>query len=150
MKATCLLSLTLSCATLLPSTGYAVPSQQSAAARSANTTDDHRQDAGHRHASERYRPRGRPNLTAAKRPKALPNSRNRAVSGHVISRRHRPGPDGFRGASAAGLPGIGRPTVASLGDVRHRSPNPAVVAGSVGAHGRNTGTIDGTRMVRRP
>jgi hypothetical protein len=138
MRATCLLSLALGCATLLPATGYAVPSQQTAAARSANTTDDHRQDAGHRHASDRFRPRGRPNLTAARRPKTLPSRGNRAVSGPAISRRHRPGPDRFRGVSA------------SLGDVRHRSPNPAVVAGSVGAHGRNTGTIDGTRMNRRP
>jgi hypothetical protein len=127
MKATCLLSLTLGCAVLLPGTSYAVPFQQASAGRSANAAGDHRPDAGHRRsASDRNHPRGRPNLTAAKRPKALPNRANRAVSG------------------------IGRPTVASLGDVRHRSPNPAVVAGSVRAHGRNTGTIDGTRMVRRP
>jgi hypothetical protein len=150
MKVAGLLSLTLACATLLPATGYAAPSQQTAAARAAKTTDDHRQDARRRPASDWYRPRGRPNPTAARRPKALPNRGNRAVSGHAIARRHRPGPDGFRGASAAGLPGIGRPAAASLGDVRHRSPNPAVVGGSVGAHGRNTGTIDGTRMNRRP
>lgn len=33
---------------------------------------------------------------------------------------------------------------------RHRSPNPAVVDGSMNANARNTGAINGTRMVRKP
>jgi hypothetical protein len=34
--------------------------------------------------------------------------------------------------------------------VRHRSPNPAVVAGSVSSDRRNNGVINGTRMNRKP
>ena len=43
-----------------------------------------------------------------------------------------------------------RPTVPSLNNVRHRSPNPAVVGGSPNLHSSNTGAINGTRMNRKP
>jgi hypothetical protein len=53
-------------------------------------------------------------------------------------------------ASAVGTPSVVRPTVSSLNNVHHRSPNPAVVAGSVSSDRRNNGVINGTRMNRKP
>jgi hypothetical protein len=53
-------------------------------------------------------------------------------------------------ASAVRTPSVVRPTVPSLNNVRHRSPNPAVVGGSPVSHSSNTGAISGTRMNRKP
>jgi hypothetical protein len=77
---------------------------------------------------------------------------------------HQPGSDKSGGVAKGGLiqhqtlnnalavrtPSVVRPTVPALNNVRHRSPNPAVVAGSVNSDSRNTGAINGTRMNRRP
>jgi hypothetical protein len=43
-----------------------------------------------------------------------------------------------------------RPTAPSFNNVRHRSPNPAVVGGSPNSHSSITGAINGTRMNRKP
>jgi hypothetical protein len=77
---------------------------------------------------------------------------------------HQPGSNKSGGAAKAGLirnetvnmalpvrtPSVVRPTVRSFNNVRHRGPNPAVVAGSVNSDSRNTGAINGTRMNRKP
>jgi hypothetical protein len=44
-------------------------------------------------------------------------------------------------------PGVAAP---KLGNARHLSPNPAIVAGSADLSKRNTGTIDGKQVHRRP
>jgi hypothetical protein len=229
MKTTCLLFLTMSCATLTHGTGYAVPfspairlskfeissssqcgsaaplcgkplafrpaspislSQrrlegaafQTALRRSANVHaprkgeafphsgaaeplvstnqafDEQRDHAG---ASEPNHPPSRASLTKANRPKQLPNSRQRSMPGNAL---HQPGPDKFGGAAKGGLipnetvsnalavrtPSVVRPTVLSPNNVRHRSPNPAVVGGSPTSRTSNAGAINGTRMNRKP
>jgi hypothetical protein len=72
MRATGLLSLTISCAVLMHGTSYAA--QQTTAGRSATAAGDHRQDGGHRrdvHDGDRYHPRSRASPIAAK-PYLLP------------------------------------------------------------------------------
>jgi hypothetical protein len=77
---------------------------------------------------------------------------------------HQPGSDKSGGAAKSGFiqnetvnnalaartPSVVRPTVPSLNNVRHRSPNPAVVSGSLTSHSSSTGAINGTRMKRKP
>jgi hypothetical protein len=93
------------------------------------------------------------------RPKQLPNSRHRSMPGNAL---HQPGSNKSGGAAVGGLiphetvnnalpvrtPSVVRPTVPALNNVRHRSPNPAVVGGSAPSHSSNTGAINGTRMNR--
>jgi hypothetical protein len=81
--------------------------------------------------ANRQRPRSRASLTAVHRPKPLPTSRRP----NALPRRP---------------PGVVRPIGPSHSQGRHHGPNPAVVGGSASAHGRNTGTIDGTRLNRKP
>jgi hypothetical protein len=116
-----------------------------------------------RHASAKNHPRSRVSLTAVNRPKQLPNSRKRSLPGNAIGL-HQLGSDKSGGAVTGELihhetannappvqpTSVVRPTVASLHNVRHRGPNPAVVAGSANSNSRNTGAINGTRMNRRP
>jgi hypothetical protein len=144
MKAACLLSLTIACAALTAGTSYAAPAQQTAASARNHTP-------------------GRASLTAAKRPRPLPNGRKGSVSGTAMNL-HQPGSGPSGGAATGGLirnqtvgkvspvrqPGVARPAVSSLSAVRHRGSNPAVVTGSLNAGARKTGTIDGTRVYRRP
>jgi hypothetical protein len=185
MKVTCLLFLTMTCATLMQGTSYATPSQQTSAESSANPASDQPHNAKHaapaddgkrqkegnpsdeqrdrRHTSDRNHPRSRTSLTAANRPKQLPNSRKRSIPGNAMNL-HQPGSDKSGGAAKGGLiqnetvnnalpvrpPSVVRPAVPSLNNVRHRGPNPAVVGGSANADSRNTGAINGTRMNRKP
>ena len=134
MKTTCLLFLSISWATLTHGAVYAT---------------DH--------------PPSRASLTKANRPKQLPNSRQRSLPGNARNL-HQPGSDKSGGAAKGGLirnetvnnalavrtPSVVRPTVPALNNVRHRSPNLAVVGGSPNSHSSNTGAINGTRMNRKP
>ncbi len=115
----------------------------------------------HGRASDPNHPPSRASLTKANRPKQLPNSRQRSIPGNAL---HQPGSDKSGGAAKSGFirnetvnnalavrtPSVVRPTVPSLNNVRHRSPNPAVVGGSPNSHSSNTGAINGTRMNRKP
>jgi hypothetical protein len=92
-------------------------------------------------------------------PKQPLNSRQRSLPGEGTKLRQ-PGPNHSGGAARGGLiqdkaannitafraPSVVRRTAPSVNNVRHHSPNPAVVSGSLTSHGANTGTIDGTRM----
>ena len=132
MKTACLLLLTMSWATLVHGTGYAV-----------------------------NHPPRRASLTKVNRPKQLPRSRQRYLPGNAL---HQPASNKPGGAAKGGLipnetvnnalaartPSAVRPAVPWLNNVRHRSANPAVVVGSPGSHGSNTGAINGTRMNRKP
>jgi hypothetical protein len=64
-----------------------------------------------------------------------------------------PGEGSFRTSNNTApvrLPSAVGPTAATLSNVRHRSPNPATVGGLGHSVASNTGSIDGTRMHRRP
>jgi len=132
MKTTCLLFLTMSWAMLVHGTGYAV-----------------------------NHPPSRGSLTKVNHPKQLPRSQHRSLPGNAL---HQPASKKSGGAAKNGLipneavnnalaartPSVVRPTVPSFNNVRHRSPNPAVVGGSPSSHSSNSGAINGTRMNRKP
>lgn len=117
----------------------------------------------HHQASEKNDPRSRASLIKATRPKQLPSSRNRPIPVNAMNL-HQPGSakssraakDGLiqnetvNNALPVRLPSVVRPTVRSLNNVRHRSPNPAIVGGLGNSNIRNTGAIDGAHMNRRP
>jgi hypothetical protein len=112
-----------------------------------------------RRAAAKNRPRSGANLTVANRPKQLPISRKRSKplnatnpypadldkSGDAAKRQNRTANNALPVRSTT----VVRPTVASLNNVRHHGPNPAVVGGSSSNTG-NTGALNGTRMHRRP
>ena len=112
-------------------------------------------------ASDPNHPPSRASLTKANRPKVLPNSRQRSISGNAL---HQPGSNKSGGVAKSGFirnetvhnalpvrtPSGVRPTAPLPNNVRHRSPNPGVVSGSADFHSRNTGAINGTRMNRKP
>jgi hypothetical protein len=97
------------------------------------------------------------------RPKQLPNSRQRFLSGDGTNL-HQPGSNKSGRAEKSGFtrnetvniavavrtPSVVRPSAPSLNNVRHRSPNPAVVGGAANSHRSNTAAISGTRMNRKP
>jgi hypothetical protein len=94
------------------------------------------------------------------RPEQLPNNRQRSIAGNPPNV-HKPGSNrsattarSVFGAVNNALPvrtlNVVRPSAPSFNNVRHRSPNPAVVSGSTDFHSRNTGAINGTRMNRKP
>jgi len=60
-----------------------------------------------------------------------------------------PNPTGGRRPAVRSL-GPAGPAASPLRNVRHRSPNPAIVAGSADLGKRNTGAIDGDQVHRRP
>jgi hypothetical protein len=53
-------------------------------------------------------------------------------------------------ALSARAPSVVRPTAPSVTNVRHRSPNPAVVAGAPNSRSSNAAALNGTRMNRKP
>jgi hypothetical protein len=119
-------------------------------------------DALHRDAG---RVRGRSGAASQKTnlPEQLPNNRQRSLPGNAMNLRQ-PGLDKSSGAAKGGLIpnetvhdalpvrmlSVVRPTVPLPNDARHRSPNPAVVSGSLNSHSHNTAAINGTRINRRP
>jgi hypothetical protein len=162
MKTTCLLFLTMSWATLsheavlcpLP-LGESVPRSASSAAGAP-----HRPVQGGVGGVSGHRG---PASQKVNRPKQIPNSRQRSLPGNAMDI-HRPS-SGKSGSAARGVlirdksvnnvvavrtPNVVRPTAPSFNNVRHRNPNPAVVGGSANSQRSNTGTINGTRMNRKP
>jgi len=115
----------------------------------------------HGRASNMSHPPHRASLTKANRPKPLPKSRQRSMPRNAL---HQPGSNKSGGVAKGGLipsetvhnalpvraPSVVRPTVPLLNNVRHRSPNPAVVGGSADSHSRNTAAINGTSIRRKP
>jgi hypothetical protein len=115
---------------------------------------------GHGRPSITHHPSSRATLTRVNRPKQLANNRQRFVPGYAVqppSREKSPvvGKGGLTSheavhkGSLVRVPSVARPTAPALNNVRHRSPNPAVVVGSVNSARRNNGAIDGTHMNRR-
>ena len=145
------LILSISSVALMQGTSYAAPSKPIAVVGPANASD-----RSHVHGSAR--------VNTASRSKQLLNSR-KSLLGHTASRhQYQPSLDKSSGAEKAGsiknetvntaLPvrrlSVIRPYLPSPKNVRHRGPNPAVVAGSTNLASRNTGAINGTGMNRRP
>ena len=149
MKATCLLLLTLSWAALTLEIGYA----------SENSSAPHRpvQDSA-------GRAKGRLGAASPRinRPKQLPNRRQGSPAGNPV-KLGQPGSSKSVAAAksafvssetvnntlASRAPSALRPTAPSFTNARHRSPNPAVVAGAPNAHRSDTAALNGTRMNRR-
>jgi hypothetical protein len=117
-------------------------------------------------ASNQTHSRSHARLTAAQRPKQLPNGQKRSIAGNATNL-HPPRSDKAGGLATGGFQNIAvnnaqhvqpttliRPNVASLNtshnNVRHRGPNPAVIGGSAISNPINTGGISGTNMHRRP
>jgi len=107
--------------------------------------------------------RSHTNLIKANRPRQFPNNRDRSTSGNAMNLHH---PAFYKPAGAAkgGFiqnetakstvpvqpPSVVRPTAATLSNVRHHGPNPATVGGLGNSATSNNGSINGTRMHRRP
>ncbi len=137
---------------------HAAPDNDGRPRKDGNASDDRRD----RHISDKNHPRSLGTVTK-ERPKHLPNNRDRFPSRNGMNLRQ-PGSaksggtakGGFlrrervNSAVSPGPPNVIRPGVPSLNNVRHRGPNPAVVGGSPKSDGRHTGTIDGTRVHRKP
>jgi len=97
------------------------------------------------------------------RPKQLPNRRQGSPAGNPVNL-GQPGPSKFAAVAKSGFvrsetvnntltsraPSVVRPTAPSFSTGRHRSPNPAVVAGAPNSHSSNAAALNGTRMTRRP
>jgi hypothetical protein len=178
MKTACFLLLTIVCAALMHGMAHAAPSgqvsetasadgaattasnhggtaAQSSSADSANGRDtdgqrDHRRTLGRSHAIS----------VKTKRPTTVP--RNWARSGSTAFHLRQPGPSRSSGGEGRGslrdntvkntvpvwLPKIVRPNPATVSNVHHRSPNPAIVSGLANSKTRQSGEISGTLMHR--
>ncbi len=167
MKITSLLFLSMSWATLMHGTSYAVPESVLRPAKNVETPgplpggEGVPRPAFSPAGAGRVRGHGGPAPQKANRPRQLPNSQQGSLPGNAL---HQPGSDKFGGVAKTGFirnetinnalavrtPSVVRPTVLSPNNVRHRGPNPAVVGGSPNLHSSNTGSINGTRMNRKP
>jgi hypothetical protein len=95
--------------------------------------------------------------TRANLPKPFPKRQTHATSAGAISPLRSPnGPSPVANGAliqnpvAGRAPLFGRQAPSPLSNLRHRSPNPAVVSGSVDLRRRNTGAISGNQVPRRP
>ena len=139
---------------------HAAPPDHGKRRKEGNPSEEQR---GPHYVSGKNHPRSRASLSAANRPKQLPGSRKRSIPGNAINL-HRSASDKSGGAATGGLirnetvkkalpvrpPSVVKAAVPPLNNVRHRGPNPAVVGGSANSDSRNTGTLNGTRMSRKP
>jgi len=97
------------------------------------------------------------------RPKPLPNRRQASPAGNSMNL-GQPGSIGSAAVAKSGFvrgetvnntlaaraPSTVRPTAPSFTNVRHRSPNAAIVAGAPNSRSSNAAALNGTRMNRRP
>lgn len=98
-----------------------------------------------------------------KQPQRLPNNSERFVPPHAMN--HHPEVSGKSDNSRTGTyiqnktvhnaptvrpVGVIQPALPVRSTVRYRAAGPVVIGGHVISGGRNIGTIDGTRMIRRP
>jgi len=171
MKKTAVVLVMMGLGALLP--GHATPAQQASAADSSNHTSNGPGTAGQatrsdgepsdgrakwRDISDKKRPSGHSSPTTTNRPQQLANNGRTTRFGNAVH--NQPGSTNPGGALMGGsienkqaryAPPIRASSVTSLGSAslhaaRHRGPNPAVIGG----WGNSTGTLDGTRMNRKP
>lgn len=118
---------------------------------------------GNHRASGKDHPSSEASLTKANHPSQVPNPQQHSASGNVMNLRTKDS-DQSGGAPRVGRipnetgnralpvrsPSVTRTTAPSLGNARHRGPNPAVVSGSANAATRSTGAINGALVKRKP
>lgn len=116
----------------------------------------------HRKVSGNKLPTSSASPSKSNRPDELANKRERSASEDSVNS-HRPASDKSAGAAQIGLArnetvnhspsnrasSAVRPVVPSLGNVRHRGSNPAIVGGVGSYNARNNGALDGTHMNRK-
>jgi hypothetical protein len=114
------------------------------------------------HVLEKNLARNRASLIETKRSTLVPSKRAGSGSATAIKIR-RPGSNKFGGAGGKALipsealnstvpvrsPIVVRPAPAAFSNVRHRSPNPAIISGLVNSKTWKSGAINGTHMDRR-
>ena len=116
-----------------------------------------------RNVSHEGRPRGRSNPTKTERFPQVSNNASRSMLGttgnheqpgsSALGRTAMGGPirnQGVRHAFSVQPASGARFNTPTLNNVRHRSPNPAIVGGSGNITRKNDGALDGTRMPRKP
>jgi len=116
-----------------------------------------------RDVSREGRPRGRSNPTKTERFPQVSNNASRSMLGttgnheqpgsSALGRTAMGGPirnQGVRHAFSVQPASGARFNTPTLNNVRHRSPNPAIVGGSGNITRKNDGALDGTRMPRKP
>jgi len=137
--------------------GHAAPPRDGRQVTGGKVSDEQR---GHGRASGPTHAPSHASLTKVNHPRQLPNGRQHPLPGNAF---HQPGSYQSGGAAKSGLiqnvpvqnalaartSSVVRHAAPLLNNVRHRSPNPAVVGGSVNSVRRNTAVINGTRMNRR-
>jgi hypothetical protein len=116
----------------------------------------------HRKVPSNKPPASNPSVSKSSRRNELTNGRERSGSEDPKNSR-RTGSDKSRGVAHSGLARnettnhaasdrasrAVRPAAPSLGNVRHRESNPAIVGGVGNSNTRNTAALDGTHMNRR-
>jgi len=140
--------------------GQAAPVTQEKQPKNGKSSDgqQERHDVSHE-----GRPKGRSSPTKTDRFPQVSNNASRSMLGNA-------GNHGQTGSSALGRTAMGGPiqnqgvrhafpvqparaarfNTPMLNNVRHRSPNPAIVGGSGNITRKNDGALDGTRMARKP
>jgi hypothetical protein len=112
--------------------------------------------------SDNKLPASYPSLSKSNRPNELPNRRERSAA-EDSKNSHRPGTNKSGGAAKNGLTrnetvnhassnraaSATRPSVPSLGNVRHRGPNPAIISGARSSNTGNTAALDDAHMNRK-
>jgi len=116
-----------------------------------------------RDVSAKIRTRGRSSPTQTNRPQQLSSNVSGSVLGNAVNH-YQPGSSnpaaltsgrsvqnsGVRHAFSVRPASVARLSTPSLNNVRHRSPNPAIVGGLANARAKNDGAINGTWMHRKP
>jgi len=134
--------------------GHAASPHDGRQGTSGTASDEQR---NHGRASVANHPPSPTSLNKPNPPEPLPNSRQRPMRGNAL---HPPGSNQAVGAPRSAFMGnetvhnpspvrsssVVRPTAPALNSVPHRSPNPAVVGGSMNLRGGKTGAINGTAM----
>lgn len=164
------------CAALMIGTSYAVPSnptyEQSSAESPSRVVDDGKhaqheeasdEQPSHRHPSGNKHLRSSATATAGKHAEQVPkqeafrNSSTMNVRPAALGESGRAAREGLvhneilnNSALPTRPPSVVPRTGRSANDLRHRGPNPAVIDGAMNSNVRNTGSINGTRMNRRP
>jgi hypothetical protein len=127
--------------------------------RVEKTSDDQQNN---RSISGNKLPTSNTSLSKSNRPNELPNRRQRSAA-EDSKNFHRPGSDKSGGAAINGFtrnetvnhassnraPSAAQASVPSLGNVRHRGPNPAIISGAASSNTRKTAALDGTHMNRK-
>jgi hypothetical protein len=142
-----------------PDAKHAAPDDGGRTRKDGGTSDQRRD---HRHISDRNHSRS-PATQTKDRAKQLPNNRAHSRPGNAVSV-HQLGSVKSGAEVKAGLvqhetanravalrqPSVIRPNLPLVNNARHRGANPAVIGGSENSHGRNSGTINGTAVHRKP